>query len=440
MTTDAVYAGQPGATLHSPLTTAGHVLLDLVGKHLPQIRAGAEEHHHRSTFPMGTFEAFRTDGLMGATVPAELGGLGVSRLYDVATGLAAVAEADASTALAWHVQLSRGMTLAWEWQHGTPPVRALAGELLRAMARREAAICGAVKDHRTAVTALTRDGSGQWSLSGRKTLVSMTPIATHFFVHAQTQVDHEPPMLAVVVLPRDTPGLSVLDEWDGLGMRASGTADVAFDRCPVSPTQVLSRRAVGGHSDAVLAGQTVSSITMLGIYVGIAQAAREIAVARCAGGSGRPPAAAATLLAEIDARLYALRAAAGAALCDADVRSADLTGDPAERGRRMMTPFQCAKMIVNRLSLDIVNDSLTIVGGASYAADHPLARLVRDVRAGWFMQPYAYVDGVDYLSAQALGLDRDNDYVSARAVTSPRGVPEDPVTPPGARRDALAPG
>ncbi|NKE63835.1 acyl-CoA dehydrogenase, partial [Lentzea sp. PSKA42] len=100
-----------------------------------------------------------------------------------------------------------------------------------------------------------------------------------------------------------------------------------------------------------------------------------------------------------------------------DAAAADLTTDPAERGRRMMTPFQRAKMIVNHLSLRIVNDSLTIVGGASYSASHPLARLVRDVRAGWFMQPYTYVDGVDYLSGQALRLDRDNDYVSARSVS-----------------------
>lgn len=429
------HAGQAGAvTLHSPLTVPGHALLDLVGKHLPQIRAGAEDHDQRSAFPVETFDAFGKDGLMGATVPAELGGLGVGRLYDVATGLAAVAQADASTALAWHVQLSRGLTLTWEWQHGAPSARVLAEQLLRSMASGRAAVCGAVKDHPAAVTTLTRDGSGHWSLSGRKTLVSMAPIATHFFVHAQTQVDGEPPMLAVAMLPRDAPGLSVLDDWDGLGMRASGTADIAFDRCPVAATEVLSLRAIGGHSDAVLAGQTVSSITMLGIYVGIAQAAREIAVARCASGSGRPPpAAAATLLGEIDARLYTLRAAAGAALSDADAHSADLTGDPAERGRRMMTPFQCAKMAVNRLSLDIVNDSLTIVGGASYAAAHPLARLLRDVRAGWFMQPYAYVDGVDYLSAQALRLDRDNDYVSARSVTGPPGGPEEPAVRTGGR-------
>lgn len=399
-----------------PRTAEGRLLLDLIGPHLARIRASAGENDEKSAFPADTFARFGKERLMGATVPAELGGLGVSQLHDVATALAVVAAADASTALAWHVQLSRGLTLTWEWRNGEPSVRKLAESLLRSMAAGDAAICGAVKDHPGTITTLSRNPAGRWSLSGRKTLVSMAPIATHFFVHALTWVDGEP-MLAVVMLPRNTRGLTVMDNWTGLGMRASGTNDIAFDDCPVAEDGVLPPRPVGKRNDAVLAGQTVSSITMLGIYCGIAQEARDIAVDRCAGGSGNPPAATATLLAEIESRRYAMRATAGAALADADAASADTGGDPSERGRRMMTPFQCAKMAVNHLSLGIVNDSLTIVGGIAYAASHPLSRLVRDVRAGWVMQPYTYPDGVDYLTAQALRHERDNDYVSSRAVT-----------------------
>ena len=64
------------------------------------------------------------------------------------------------------------------------------------------------------------------------------------------------------------------------------------------------------------------------------------------------------------------------------------------------------------------NDCLSLVGGASYTAGHPLARLMRDVQAGRFMQPGAYVDAVDFLSAQALGIERDNNYMNAWAKRS----------------------
>lgn len=400
--------------LSTPLTPEGRDLVNLLTGELPGIRADAGTRDRQGSFPKKVFRTFQDNGVMGATVPKSLGGLGVTRMGDVAVALRALAEADASAALALHVQLSRGLTLAYEWQHGTLQERERAERLLSAMATGEAAVCGAVKDAPSHVTELTPDGSGGWYLSGRKTLVTMAPIGTHFVVHVQQRVPGRPTALAAPILERATPGLSIIQEWDGLGMRASGTLDVVFDQCPVPGEALRSRGSVDVRDDSVLAGQTVSSVTMLGIYVGVAVAARDITMAWCRERSQHPPAAVRTLVTEIDARLYALRATADAALAEVDSLTDELDLNPAERGRRMMTPFQYAKLTVNEMSLRIVNDCLTAVGGAAYSESHPLSRLYRDVRAGWFMQPYTYVDGVDYLSSQALGTERDNDYVSLR--------------------------
>nr|3M9V_A Chain A, FAD-dependent oxidoreductase [Actinomadura kijaniata] len=404
--------------LYAPVTPAGRVLLDRLAAHLPRIRSTAAEHDRDGTFPTDTFDALRKDGLMGATVPAELGGLGVDRLYDVAVALLAVARADASTALALHMQLSRGLTLGYEWRHGDERARTLAERILRGMVAGDAVVCSGIKDHHTAVTTLRPDGAGGWLLSGRKTLVSMAPVGTHFVINARTDGTDGPPRLASPVVTRDTPGFTVLDNWDGLGMRASGTVDIVFDDCPIPADHVLMRDPVGARNDAVLAGQTVSSVSVLGVYVGVAQAAYDTAVAALERRPEPPQAAALTLVAEIDSRLYALRATAGSALTAADALSADLSGDMDERGRQMMRHFQCAKLAVNRLAPEIVSDCLSLVGGASYTAGHPLARLLRDVQAGRFMQPYAYVDAVDFLSAQALGIERDNNYMSTWAKRS----------------------
>jgi alkylation response protein AidB-like acyl-CoA dehydrogenase len=412
---DAQRTATPPGDLATAITGPGRELLAVLERHIPRMRAEAVPNDRDGVFPAETFRDFARDGVLGATVPTELGGMGVSRLHDVAVALLRVAEADASTALALHAQFSRGITLTYEWRYGPKPTQELAERLLRAMARGEAVICGAVKDHGRNITRLRPDGNGGWLLSGRKTLVTMAPIGTHFVVSAQAPVDGGPTLLYAPIVGRDTPGLSVVDGWSGLGMRASGTLDVAFDDCPVPAGDVLERGSVGAHSDAVLAGQAVSSIAMLGIYAGVAQAARDVAVSAVARRSAPPPAASRTLFTNIEARLYALRATASAALVNADELSPRHDMDPDERGRRMMTPFQCAKIIVNQLAAEVVDDCITVVGGATYVAEHPLARMYRDVRAGRFMQPYTYVDGVDYLSAQALGLERDNNYVSVRA-------------------------
>lgn len=408
---------RPAATtgLEAPVTPAGRVLLDRLAEHLPQIRATAAENDREARFPTETFDALRKDGLMGATVPEELGGLGVDRLYDMAVALLHVGHADASTSLALHMQLSRGLTLGYEWRHGDAPARALAERVMRMMVAGDALVCSGIKDHHSAETTLRPDGSGGWLLSGRKTLVTLAPVGTHFFINARTEGTGEPPRLVAPLVLRDTPGFSVLENWDGLGMRASGTVDIVFDDCPIPAEAVLLRDFVGARNDAVLAGQTVSSIAMLGNYVGQAQAAYDLAVGALTGKSRAPQPAARTLVAELDARLYVLRATLGTALTAVDALNADLSGDLDERGRLMMRHFQRAKLTVNQMAPAIVNDCLTLVGGASFSAGHPLARLYRDVRAGGFMQPYGYVDGVDFLSAQALGIERDNNYMSTWA-------------------------
>ncbi|MEV5823577.1 acyl-CoA dehydrogenase family protein [Micromonospora haikouensis] len=407
---------EPIAGLYEPVTPAGHAVLDRLRGYLPLIRSTAAEHDRAGTFPTGTFDTFRKEGMLGATVPTELGGMGLDRLYDVAVAILAVAQADASTALALHMQFSRGLTLGYEWRHGGPAARALAERLLRAMVAGDAVVCSGIKDHHSAVTTLTPDGSGGWLLSGRKTLVSAGPVGTHFVINAQTDGTGEPPRLASPVVTRDNPGLSVLDNWDGLGMRASGTVDIVFDNCPIPASDVLMRDPVGARNDAALAGQTVSSIAMLAIYVGVAQAAYDLTVAALARRPEPPQAAAQTLVADAGSRLYALRATASTALTTIDVLNTDTSMDPGERGRQMMRPFQHAKMMVNQLAPSIVSDCLTLVGGAAFTAGHPLARCYRDVRAGGFMQPYTYVDAVDFLSSQAFGIDRDNNYMSHWAI------------------------
>ncbi|MGH3939762.1 MAG: acyl-CoA dehydrogenase family protein [Pseudonocardiaceae bacterium] len=404
--------GQVGTTsvrgeIRAPITAEGRTLLDLLAGHLPRIQAGAGEHDRAGAFPTAVFEEMRKDGVLGATVPAELGGLGVGCLHDVALGLLKVAETDASTALALHMQLSRGLTLTYEWRHGSATARVLAERMLRAMGSGEAVVCTTVKDSPRIVTTLTPNGADGWLLNGQKILASMAPIATHFVISAQARPEGRAPRWAAAVVSRHHPGLTVLDDWDGLGMRASGSVGLTMRNCAVPFKDVLVRGPVGEQDDAALAGQTVSSITMLGIYLGVAQAARNLAVGALIRRGGTPEGAFRTLIAEIDARLYALRTTVATALLNADELSADVDRDPAERGRQMMVPFQSAKLMVNRVAPEIVADCLTLVGGASYTGGHPLARLYRDVRAGGFMHPYTYPDAVDFLSAQALALDHE---------------------------------
>ncbi|MGW6460283.1 acyl-CoA dehydrogenase family protein [Streptomyces sp. NPDC055078] len=398
-------ARRQAGDLSEPHTPEGHALLETLSGHLPGIASGAAEHDGNGTFPVEVFRRLGADGVLAATVPRDLGGLGVHSVHDVCLAVKRIAEADASTALSLHMQFSRGITMSYEREHGTESGRALAERLLRLMGTGNALISGALKDAGV-TTELVPAEDGDWLLSGRKILVSMGPFATHFVVAAQTRDPGGPALLASAFLAADTPGLKAPDNWNGMGMRASASAEVVLQDCPVPAADVFLRGPVGARNDAAMAGQTVSSIGLLGVYAGIAQAARDFTVAGLARRGGVPAAAVRTLVAETDVKLYTLRTALAAALTNADHYAHREMDDQDERGRRMIAPFQYAKLVVNRNAASIIEDCMTLTGGASFSASHLLSRLYRDVRAGWFMQPFAYADAIDHLSAHALGLDQ----------------------------------
>lgn len=392
------------ADLSVPTTPEGQQLLDILEPHLPRIAEASADHDRDGTFPVEAFRALAADSVLSATVPRSFGGLGLSSVHDVALAVMRVAEADAAVALCLHMQLCRGITMAYELSHADPAGKALAERILSLMGTGGAVIGGALKDAGRA-TELRPGQEGGWLLHGRKILVSMAPFATHFVVATRTRPESGPARLASAFLAADTPGLTVPDDWDGMGMRASASSEVVFDDCPVPEADLFLRGPVGEVNHAAMAGQTVSSIGLLGVYAGIAQSARDLAVAGVRRRGGVPAAAVRTLVAEMDVKLYSLRTALGAALLHTDHHSGRTSDDPAERGLRMIAPFQYAKLVVNRNAAAVVEDCMTLTGGASFTAGHPLSRCYRDVRAGWFMQPFTYADAIDHLSTQALDME-----------------------------------
>jgi len=255
----------------------------------------------------------------------------------------------------------------------------------------------------------TADG---YELSGRKSFVTGSPVAQLFIVSCRIVGDE--PGFGICLVPRDTPGITIHDDWDALGMRATGSNDVSFDRSPLPAEAVATYSQCGQWSTPLLAAFVGATHVLAGAFLGIAEAARDLIVdsarVRRKAPSGtlmadRP--AVQQLIAEIEVSLTAARATLAHTALDIDeyFGSHPPHQDTDRELHQLLALHQCADLVVKRAAMNVVDLAMTASGGAGYLARNPLSRLYRDVRAGPFMQPYSPLEAWEYLAR--ITLDRD---------------------------------
>jgi alkylation response protein AidB-like acyl-CoA dehydrogenase len=256
--------------------------------------------------------------------------------------------------------------------------------------------------------------TGGWLLNGRKIFATMSPAAQLLDISFRFRDARGVERLAMASIPHDNPGLEIKHTWDALGMRGSGSHDVTLSNCVLSDAALLDLGVWGEWSEAYLTGNLIIATGLVGVFLGIAEAARDLTVeavkTRRKGPSGRMLAERYPmqhLIAEIEIDLAASRAILGRTAMTADML---FSQHPAEgialhELHELMKDLQCAKWFVNRKAIDIVDRALTASGGAGYLSRHPLSRLYRDVRAGPFMQPFSPIEAFEYIGKVTLGLD-----------------------------------
>ncbi|MCJ2136951.1 SfnB family sulfur acquisition oxidoreductase [Methylobacterium sp. J-026] len=216
------------------------------------------------TLPFAEIERFTGTGLWAITVPRDYGGPGVSAAT-VAQVIAIIAAADGSIG-----QIPQNHFYALEVLRngGTAAQkRDLYGRVLAGERFGNALAEIGPRDH-TRRTRLVRDPSG-WFVEGRKYYCTGS-----LFAHRiPTMVNAEEEGRAVaylVFIPRDAPGVTLVDDWDGFGQRLTGSGSVVFDRVRVEPDWVVPFQASMDRPTAI---GPFAQILHAGIDLGIGQGA-----------------------------------------------------------------------------------------------------------------------------------------------------------------------
>ena len=390
----------------TPATQEGEALLEVIQALTPAFASRATAADQQNSPCQQNYADIRSSGVAGAFVPTALGGFGLESMHDWILAVAALSRGDASTgiAMSMHFSTTRGMAARYATA-SDPAVRARLAEQLSKVAAGDMLICATTTERGTdnlhPLTEARRDGD-EWVLNGRKFFVTMSPVATHVAMNIRVERE-EGDQIANVFLPLDTQGATQHDDWDALGMRASGSQSVSFEDCRVPAGAVRFIGPWGRWSTAVLVNRTLANVPLVGAFLGIAEDAYARALAAL---GGQPERARASGVQHAVAELQIKLTTCQSLLAQMGRRLDAFMAGPApdfETAHELMKDYQSVKWVVNKQAIEIVNGAMDLAGGGGYVAGNPLTRLYRDVRAGPFMQPYSPVDAREYVGKVELG-------------------------------------
>ncbi|HEX6133139.1 MAG TPA: acyl-CoA dehydrogenase family protein [Longimicrobiales bacterium] len=225
------------------------------------------------------FEELRDAGYLLLAVPRELGGRGLT-LAEVAQEQRRLGYYAAPTALAINMHLYWTGLVADLWRAGDRSLE----WLLREAANGAVFAAGHAESGNDVPVLLSTTRAerveGGYRFTGRKSFGSLTPVWTYLGIHGMDMSDPAAPKVVHAFLPRDTPGYTIKETWDTLGMRATRSDDTILEGTFV-PDRYIARVVPAGAAglDAFVLGVFAWALLGFGnIYYGLARCALDRAV------------------------------------------------------------------------------------------------------------------------------------------------------------------
>ncbi|MDA1228778.1 MAG: acyl-CoA/acyl-ACP dehydrogenase [Chloroflexi bacterium] len=356
----------------------------------PQFKARAEANDADGRFAAENFEMMREKKLFSARIPVELGGGGATHT-EIAALIRELAHYDGSTALAFSMHSHLLATLIWRVNKGLTPSSEPA---LRKIAAEELVLVSTGgSDWLDGSGTLTKVEDG-FKYSGRKVFSSGSP-AGHLLV--TTGVYDDPDQGAQVLhfaVPMSSPGVTVTDDWNSMGMRATGSNSLIVEDVFVAEAGVTLRRPKGQWVPFFDVISPLAWSLVMSAYVGVAEAARETAIEQVA--KKRDDRTVQEAVGEMDTDLLSAQTSLQSIV---DLASSDYV--PNADNSNLIYRH---KTIITKAAIRSVEKAIEAVGGAAYFRKLGLERNFRDIQAAKF---HAFQERKQYSFSGriALGLD-----------------------------------
>ncbi|MGM4892097.1 acyl-CoA dehydrogenase family protein [Tardiphaga sp. 839_C3_N1_4] len=353
-------------------------IIDRVNLLVPGFAERAPLHDRAASFPFENFQELSGAGLLALPVPKALGGAGAG-VREAVRVVNAVGKADAATALVLAMHYIHHLVITrngnWPAHLAQRVSRDAVNGLALINALRVEPDQGSPSRGGLPQTTAKRTADG-WRITGRKIYSTGSPILKWYTVWAKT--DEPDVRVGVFLVPAGLPGTEIVETWDHLGLRASGSHDVVFDDVLVPLDNEVDLRRPGEWGAPDVSQATTQAVLVGAVYDGVARAARDWLIdflkTRTPSSLGAPLATlprAQEIVGGIEAKL-----AVNARLLETFARDIDdgVTLTPVEAN--------ILKLTVTNNAVAVVEDALSLTSNHGLTRANPLERHYRDVLCG----------------------------------------------------------
>ncbi|MFK0071956.1 acyl-CoA dehydrogenase family protein [Arthrobacter woluwensis] len=367
---------------------------ELADRYLPQellerFRERAAVYDRENRFFDEDFGELRELGYLQLFVPEEFGGPGLN-LLEVTRLQHRLATAAPATALAINMHLMCTGVARALWTRGDDSLarvfeEAMAGEVF-AFGISEPSNDWVLQGS-TTVAEVQEDGG--YLLTGVKIFTSLSPVWTRLLAHGLDASDPENPRLIYGFIERDAPGITVSEQWDVLGMRASQSRATILKSVPLKAGNVVRRIPPGRTPDLLTFAITSHFQLMIGsVYAGVAWRALELGAAGLKRRSSAKSGTAFSEVPEYRTRLADAHLEYLAVPAQLDTYSRDVD-ELVDHGAGWPLRLVSARLNAATAARRAAETALMCAGGSGFDNGSELSRLWRDATAGLFHPPSA---------------------------------------------------
>lgn len=380
----------------------------------------AVELDKNASFPTANYEDFAEHGFLKLVIPKEFGGYGFTLGEYTKVG-AEIGKYCAATALTFNMHTSSMLwsRFMYELPNLTDADRAAFGPLrerqFRNVVENKAIYSQPISEGGTNWTSKPiqtncKKVNGGYVINGFKKFASLAGHCDYYSIVCTEHFEgveprHEDTMNFAV--HKDTSGLTVVGEWDPIGMRGTHSKDLLLKDVFVKEQEMMMPQ---GMFVRTLPQWPHMMATLTPAYMGLAQGAYDYTVAYLRGDiEGLPP---------IDRRIYPTKRATVGAMYQKLISMRSLWTASFDEACGFPTKSQVMRLYAAQYAVmegvqEIAAMAIRTCGGQSMLKSLPLERMYRDSRCGALMLPYTSEIMEDYLSVMTVYDMEDIDNVAA---------------------------